>query len=85
MADTEQEAEWRKQFEANGREAVRIFCRDGSISGEMRNFAYRWFKEIDDACEARDRDAQWYSKWTFWAAVAAVVVGIIAVVATLMH
>jgi hypothetical protein len=29
--------------------------------------------------------AQWYSKWTFWAAIAAVIVGIIGIVVTYWH
>jgi hypothetical protein len=79
MPDTEQEAQWRKQFEANGREAVLIFCREGSISGQMRNFAYQWLKEIDDAREMRDAAGHWYLKRTYIAAVAAVVVGVVGV------
>ena len=84
MADTEQEAQWRKQFEANGREAVLIYCRDGSISGQQRNFAYRWLKEIDDAREARDEAGHWYSKNTYRVAVVLGVATLIVAAATLI-
>ena len=83
MTDTDQEAQWLKQFEGNGRDAVRIFCRDGSYNGPMRLAAFRWLREKEIEGAQLAVNAHWYSKLTFWAAVAAVIVGVIGVVVTL--
>jgi hypothetical protein len=47
-----------------------------------RKFAVRWLREKEIAREAREKAAHWYTKWTFFAAVAAVIVGIIGVLVT---
>ena len=52
MADPEQEAQWRKQFEAIGRREVHDHCRDGGYHGPQRGFAYRWLKETDVATKS---------------------------------
>jgi hypothetical protein len=81
-SDSEQEAQWRKQFEAAGRDEVLFLCNEGIYSGPLRGFAFRWLKERDDAREGRGKDADWYTKWTFRAAVAAVIVGVVGIVVT---
>jgi hypothetical protein len=80
MADTEQEAQWRTEFAKVGLDAVH---REFSIFPEpKRQFAFRWLREKERAREAREEASHWYSKWTFVAAVAAVIVGVVGVVVT---
>jgi hypothetical protein len=80
MTDADQEAKWRAELEKAGNDAVR---REHMTFPEpKRQLAFRWLREKEKAREARDEAAQWYLKWTFRAAVAAVVVGIIGVVVT---
>jgi hypothetical protein len=75
MADSDKEARWRASFETVGYDAVR---RDHNLFEEpKRQFAFRWLREKEIAREARDEAAQWYSKWTFRAAVAALIVAIV--------
>jgi hypothetical protein len=50
MADTEQQ-EWRKQFEANGRDAVLTLCHDGSYNGPKRLAAFQWLREKQRASD----------------------------------
>ncbi len=77
MAD-DKEAQWRAEFERVGHDAVH---REHRMFPEpKRQLAFRWLREKEIAREAHDEAAQWYAKWTFWAAVAAVIVGIIGVV-----
>lgn len=83
MTNTDQEAQWRAEFERVGQDAVR---REHMMFPEpKRQFAFRWLREKEKAREERDEAAQWYSKWTFWAAVAAVIVGILGIVVTYWH
>lgn len=76
MADTDQEAQWRTAFETIGRDTV---LRGHNFFDERkREFAVRWLREKEIAREARENAAQWYLKWTFRAAVAAVLIAITA-------
>ena len=80
----EQEAQWRKEFETAGREAIYsvVYMRHGSFDEPKRQFAFRWLREKEKEAESQGAAAHWYAKWTFWAAVAAVVVGVIGVFVT---
>lgn len=77
MTNADQEAQWRAEFERVGRDAV--YREHMTYPEPRRQFAFRWLREKEIAREVRDDAAQWYLKWTFSAAVAAVVVGIAAV------
>ena len=80
MVDSDKEARWRASFETVGYDAVR---RGHNLFEEpKRQFAFRWLREKEIAREARDEAAHWYLKWTFRAAVAAVIVATIGVVVT---
>jgi hypothetical protein len=81
MATPEEEAKWRAEFEAAGETEIR----DGLklIQHEpKRQFAFRWLREEDRARGLREKETHCYVQWTFWAAVAAVIVGIIGVAVT---
>jgi hypothetical protein len=82
MPDTEQEARWRKEFdEILGYDVVR---REHRLYEEpRRQLAFRWLLQKEKEREARDQAMHWYSKWTFVAAVAAVIVGVIGILLTL--
>jgi hypothetical protein len=83
MADADQEAQWRAEFETVEYDAVRR--EHTNFPEPKRQFAIRWLREKEKAREARDEAAQWYLKWTFCAAAAAVIVGIIGLIVTYMH
>jgi len=77
MADSDQETRWRASFETVGYDAVR---RGHNLFEEpKRQFAFRWLREQEIAREDRNEAAHWYLKWTFRAAVAALIVGIVSV------
>ena len=87
MADTDHEAQWRKEFEMDGQLAVHdvVFNRHGYYDEPKKHFALRWLREKEKRRETRDNTAQWYSKWTFWAAVAAAVLALIGIVVSIRH
>ena len=75
MADTDKEAQWRTAFETVGRDTV---LRGHIVFDKpKREFAIRWLRENEIARENREEAALWYLKWTFRAAVTAVILGII--------
>jgi hypothetical protein len=81
MATPEEEAKWRAEFEAAGETEIR----DGLklIQHEpKRQLAFRWLREEDLARRLREKETHRYVQWTFWAAVAAVIVGIVGVAVT---
>jgi len=80
MADSDQETKWRAEFERVGHDA--IHRGHGMFDEPRRQFAFRWLREKEKTREARDEAAQWYLKWTFRAAVVAVIVGIVGVLVT---
>ena len=82
MPTAEEEAAWRAEFEGAGETEI---C-DGLklIQHEpTRQFAFRWLREQASARKLREEQTYRYVRWTFWAAVAAVIVGIIGVAVTL--
>jgi hypothetical protein len=76
MADTDQEAQWRAEVERMGRAVVHdvVFSRHDSYGEPKRQFALRWLREKEKGQEKREKEAHWYSKWTFYAAVAAMII-----------
>jgi len=81
MSDTEDERAWRAEFETAGERQVHdtIYYGPGIYSDPKRLFAIRWFREKEVDRANKDRQMLCYVRWTFWAAVAAVIVGIIAI------
>jgi hypothetical protein len=88
---TEQEKKWSAEFENIGEAALRsgLYLGGGvgvGISDEpKRQFAFRWLRQKEKDRERRELSTQWYGKLTFWAAVAAVVIGIVGIVVTRGH
>jgi hypothetical protein len=86
MPDTDDEAKWRAEFERVGETRLR----DGVTRGHMpfpepkREFAFRWLLEKENAKTLREEELYGYAKWTFWAAVGAVLVGIIGILVTVV-
>jgi hypothetical protein len=86
MAAETQEEAWRAQLERIGETAVRtdLALRNGvsvGIMGDaMQQFAFQWLRDKETERERRELAALSYVKWTFWAAVAAAVIGIAGVI-----
>jgi hypothetical protein len=86
----QEEVEWSKEFEKIGETEIRndLNFRTGvnvGINSESkRQYAFRWLREKEREREDRERSTHSYVQWTFWAAVAAVIVGIIGVAVTLL-
>lgn len=87
---TQQEATWKAEFEAIGESAIRndLQLRGGvgvGISDEpKRQYAFRWLRQKEKDREQREHSTHWYVKWTFWAAVGAVLIGIVGVTVTIL-
>jgi hypothetical protein len=79
MADPQHEAEWRAEFERIGESQVGSFINSGPMSEEKRQFGFRWLGEQAHARKLREERNLWYARWTFFAAVAAVIVGLIGI------
>jgi hypothetical protein len=82
MTDREQEAAWRAEFEAVGERAVHDTIYYGNYPAPKRLLALHWLREKEVERERQEQKARTYVRWTFWAAVAAVVVGILGVLVT---
>jgi hypothetical protein len=84
MGDPKNELGWRAEFERFGEEQTRFALDSGQFPEAKRQFAFRWLG--DQAIERRVRDQQSYRyvRWTFFAAVAAVIVGIAGIVVTIV-
>ncbi len=89
MTETEQEKQWRREFEDAGEQAVRDslnYSRGISTgSGEKLQFVMRWLREKEREREARTRRSDWYLRWTFWVAVATFVAAVAAVFVPFIH
>jgi hypothetical protein len=83
--DPEQIAQWRRDFEHAGEHEVEAHIAAREYVSAQRLAAFQWLKDKRTAREQREASSHWFVKWTFWAAVAAVVVGIVGVVVTLRH
>jgi len=81
-----EEAKWRAEFEKLGRETVRvaIYRGQGFSPDRKRELAILWLREKEAAAESREREAHWYLKWTFDAAIAAAVLAFLSLIAMLI-
>jgi hypothetical protein len=80
MTDLEQEAAWRTEFEADGERAVLdTICHGlGIYPDPKRSFALRWLREREVERARQEQKMRSYVRYTFWAAVAAMATGIVA-------
>jgi hypothetical protein len=87
MPDTDEQLKWRAEFQEAGESEVRQNFPNGAIynSPPKRDFARQWLREQERARVLRDEQTHSYTRYTLWAAVAAVIVGVIAVVVTCLH
>jgi hypothetical protein len=79
---TQEEAEWRAEFERSGEEQVRWSLHSGLFPEPKRQFAFRWLGDEALARRVREQKTYQYVRWTFLAAVAAVIVGLIGIAVT---
>jgi hypothetical protein len=87
MADPEVEAAWRSEFKRIGEAQLRDALNSGvGIADEpKRQAAFRWLGDEAQARLLREDKTYHYVCWTFFAAIAAVIVGLIGVGLTLLH
>jgi hypothetical protein len=87
MPDSEEERAWRADFEANGERLTHdtLYRGAGIYPEPKRQFALRWLREKEAERNAYERSMFRYVRWTLWAAVAAVVVGVIAILVGWFH
>ena len=85
MTDTPDEAAWRAEFERFGEQSTRDSLHAGQFQEAKRQFAYRWLG--DKAMERAQREKRTfeYVRYTLFAAVIGVFVGIVGVLVTLFH
>ena len=87
MAEPDVEAAWRAEFKRIGETRLRDALNSGSgITDEpKRQAAFRWLGDEAEARRLREEQTHHYVRWTFVAAVAAVIVGLIGVGLTFLH
>ena len=84
MAEPEVEAAWRAEFKRIGETQVRDAL--NSITDETkRQAAFRWLGDEAEALRRREEQTHHYVRWTFFAAIAAVIVGLVGVGLTLLQ
>ena len=83
--DPKQLEQWHADFEKAGIHEVQAHIDRNEYVAAQRLEAFRWLKDIETRRERREAHTLWYVKWTFWAAVVAVLVGIVGAVVTLVH
>jgi hypothetical protein len=79
---TDEQANWRIEFEKTGEAQVRQNLSNPAIynSPAKSDFARQWLREREAAPEQREQQTYSYTRRTLWAAVAAVLVGVIAII-----
>jgi hypothetical protein len=87
MAEPEVESAWRAEFKRIGEKQLRDALNSGTgIADEpKRQAAFRWFGDEAEEGRLREEKTQHYVRWTFFAAIAAVIVSLIGVGLTLLH
>jgi len=79
--NADKEAEWRAAFERDG-ECLVYNAINGRTCGiypeDKRQYAIRCLRNREQARKVREQQTYWYIRWTFWAAVIAALVGVIA-------
>jgi hypothetical protein len=80
MVNDEEKAAWRDEFERDGERLVYDMANGktlGSYPEPKRQYAFEWLRETDKARRDRENKIYWYVQRNFWAAVLAVLVGVI--------
>jgi hypothetical protein len=87
MAEPEVEAAWRAEFTRIGQTQLRdaLNCGVGIADEQKRQAAFRWSGDEAEARRLRREQTHHYIPWAYFAAVAAVIVGLIGVSLTLLH
>jgi hypothetical protein len=87
MADPEVEAGWRPEFKRIGETQLRDALNgSGGFADEpKRQSAFCWLGDEAQARRLREEETYHYVRWTLFAAIAAVIVGLIGVGLTLLH
>jgi hypothetical protein len=87
VPDTAEQSNWRVEFQQAGECEVRQNLLNAAIynNAAKRGFARQWLREQERARQLREQQIHSYTQYTFWAAVAAVIVGVTAVVVTCLH
>jgi hypothetical protein len=73
------------EFEKLGEQQVTHLVHNTPTPEPKRQLGFRWLGEQAAARRLREERTYQYVRWTFWAAVAAVIVGIVGVGVTLRH
>jgi hypothetical protein len=71
MSATDEQANWRVEFQEAGESEVRQNLLNTAIynSPPKRDFARQWLREQERAREVRDQQIHFYTRHTFWAGV----------------
>ena len=87
MAEPEVEAAWRAEFKRIGVAQLRDALNGGSgfTDEPKRQTAFRWLGDEAEAQRLREEQTHHYLRWAFFAAIAAVIVGVIGVGLTFLH
>jgi hypothetical protein len=87
MAEPEVEAAWRAEFKRIGETQLRDVLNSGvGFADEpKRQAAFRWLGDEAEARRLREEQTHHYLRWTFFAVIAVVIVGLIGVGLTLLH
>ena len=87
MPETAEQANWRAEFQAAGEGEVRQNFSNKAIynSPPKLDFARQWQREQERSRELREKQMYDYTRHSLWAAMTAVIIGIIAVIATCLH
>jgi hypothetical protein len=87
MAEPEVEAACRAEFKRIGETQLRDVLNTGSGFADepKRQAAFRWLGDEAEARRLREEQTHHYLRWTFFAVIAVVIVGLIGVGLTLLH
>jgi ABC-type sugar transport system permease subunit len=85
MAEPEVEAASRAEFKQVGEAQFRDSLNRGLFEEPKRQKKFRWWGDEGEARRLRDEQTYHYVRWTFVAAVAAVVVSLIVFGLTFLH
>ena len=87
MAEPEVEAAWRAEFKRVGEQRLldALYNGSGFTDETKRQAAFRWLGDEAEARRLREDQTHHYVRWTFFAAVAAAIVGLIGVGLTFLH
>jgi hypothetical protein len=87
MAEPEVEAAWRAEFKRIGEKQLRDALNSGvGIADEpKRQAAFRWLGDEAEAQRLQEEHTHHYLRWTFFGAVAVMIVGLIGVGLSFLH